>query len=1190
MHTIHYRPHNFIVSRNGKQVQVGETRTQAGQMMPLTASKPDDGPEPVSPTNIGFLGARGWSLPLLMGAVSKPELRVHVYDDASDLVPRLAELGAITKDSLVKVARHCQTIVCATSDIKELESHLFCSQSGILPALPKHSIVLLSPSSPPSYYPYLLRRIADEGRPDVSLLDAACLAKSSHGNHHGRNVLVLSGPAGALAEANETLRGIPVQIWPIPGGLGQASKVEMVNQLLTGLHTAAAAEAMGLAAKAGQNTQVTFDIISNAAGTSSAFETRVPHMLSGDWKSQASTWQRTLDSLKSAISTARKLHFPLPLTATVEQLFISGVSQGLGNDGDGALVRAYLPECPDLVKDKAGQRSVNTSSHAPCCRAGDVSKIGFVGLGAMGQGMAASLIRAGFVVQGYDVHSPAVEAFASLGPGAMSAGSPGEAISGSDAVLLMVQNASQIDDVLFGSCRGAAALSSGSVVIVSSTVPPEHVRNVNLRLKEMGKGVLLVDAPVSGGVARAANGTLTIICSGENEGISKARGVLLAMAGGEKNLCQVEGGIGMASSVKLINQLLAGVHIAAAAEAMAFAARLDLDTQIVFDIFKASSAWSWMFENRVPQMLNGDWTPHSALAIFVKDLGIVLDEAARLNYYAPISSAAHTLYLAGAGHGWTNESDSGVVRLWEMLGPSVKSKANEKLDKPNSQGVEDQAKRTSMMNPGSDNRKGPQRLPAAPTLASLPPEYPHDVLSSIQGVVGSDQVPTLVILDDDPTGTQTCHDIDVLTVWDSETLDSEFRLDPRGFFILTNSRALPSAAARELIQEICANVAQAAKRAGKAFEIVLRGDSTLRGHLPEEPEAAETALGAFDGWIISPFFAQGGRYTIDDVHYVKEGDTLVPASQTQFAADATFGYQNSNLRQYILEKCGPRFNNDSFLSVTLQDIREGGPKAVTEKLLSVGPDSNRVIIVNAVAESDMHVFVAGLLEAEKGGRRYLYRTGAAFVSSRLGIKGIPPLTMKDLGVFSGAGERRPGGLVIAGSYVPKTTVQLEALTQRLKAKLQVVELKVPDLIASEDAAESIVRAAAQTVSMKLYAGHDVLVMTSRALIKGHDGLSSLNIGSKVANALVQLLGLVDVHPRYIIAKGGITSSDTATKGLKMKRARVLGQAAPGVPLWRCDEETSRHRGVPFVVFPGNVGNEDALADLVEAWAMPEEAS
>ncbi|KAG8414321.1 hypothetical protein J3459_014861 [Metarhizium acridum] len=175
--------------------------------------------------------------------------------------------------------------------------------------------------------------------------------------------------------------------------------------------------------------------------------------------------------------------------------------------------------------------------------------------------------------------------------------------------------------------------------------------------------------------------------------------------------------------------------------------------------------------------------------------------------------------------------------------------------------------------------------------------------------------------------------------------------------------------------------------------------------------------------------------------------------------------------------------------------------------------------------------------------------------------------MKDLGVTSAAGERRPGGLIIAGSYVPKTTVQLEALTQRLKAKLQVVELKVPDLIASEDAAESIVRAAAQAVSIKLYAGHDVLVMTSRELIKGDDGLSSLNIGSKVANSLMQLLELVDVHPRYIIAKGGITSSDTATKGLKMKRARVLGQVAPGVPLWRCDEETSRHRGVPVRRFP-----------------------
>lgn len=681
--------------------------------------------------------------------------------------------------------------------------------------------------------------------------------------------------------------------------------------------------------------------------------------------------------------------------------------------------------------------------------------------------------------------------------------------------------------------------------------------------------------------------------------LSKVRCALTAMTGGEKNLCHVAGGIGMASSVKLINQLLAGVHIVAAAEAMAFAARLDLDTQLVFDIFKTSSAWSWMFENRVPQMLDADWTPHSALAIFVKDLGIVLDEAARLNYYAPISSAAHTLYLAGAAHGWTTESDAGVVRLWELLGPSINSKAHDKLEyhtklacKPSTQNktadnIINQNGTVPAMQPNSDDNNEPQRLLAAPTIASLPSEYHTDVLGSIQDIVKTGEVPTLVVLDDDPTGTQTCHDIDVLTVWDAATLDSEFHLNPRGFFILTNSRALPSAEARKLIQDICGNVSQAAKRANKAFEIVLRGDSTLRGHLPEEPEAAEAALGTFDGWIISPFFAQGGRYTINDVHYVKEGDLLVPASQTQFAADATFGYKNSNLRRYILEKCGSRFNANSFLSITLQDIREGGPSAVTEKLLSVVPDRNRVIIVNAVVESDMHVFVAGLLQAEKGGRRYLYRTGAAFVSSRLGIKGIPPLTMKDLGVVPVTGERRPGGLVIAGSYVPKTTAQLKALTERLKDKLQVVELKVPDLIESEDAAEGIVKAAAQSVSMKLYAGHDVLVMTSRALIKGDDGLSSLNIGSKVAKALVQLLELIDVRPRYIIAKGGITSSDTATKGLKMKRAKVLGQAAPGVPLWRCDEETSRHRGVPFVVFPGNVGTDETLAEVVEAWAMPD---
>jgi hypothetical protein len=229
------------------------------------------------------------------------------------------------------------------------------------------------------------------------------------------------------------------------------------------------------------------------------------------------------------------------------------------------------------------------------------------------------------------------------------------------------------------------------------------------------------------------------------------------MTGAPKNLYQVRGGVGAASSVKLINQLLAGVHIVAAAEAMAFAARLGLDTRSVFDILCNATARSWMLESRAPQMLEADWTPHSALAIFVKDLGIVLDAANRLVYQAPISSAAHNLYLTGASHGWSKEADAGIVRLWEHGGISVPGGATRhQLHEP------------SLVSDTVNSKPSePESLPAEETIASLPPEYSEDVMGLIQNQVKDEAAPVLVMLDDDPTGTQTCHDINVLTVWET---------------------------------------------------------------------------------------------------------------------------------------------------------------------------------------------------------------------------------------------------------------------------------------------------------------------------------------------------------------------------------------------------------------------------------------
>ncbi|KAL4934434.1 uncharacterized protein BDV17DRAFT_249246 [Aspergillus undulatus] len=483
-------------------------------------------------------------------------------------------------------------------------------------------------------------------------------------------------------------------------------------------------------------------------------------------------------------------------------------------------------------------------------------------------------------------------------------------------------------------------------------------------------------------------------------------------------------------------------------------------------------------------------------------------------------------------------------------------------------------------------------LPRDQTLASLPPEHPTDALSQITNHLSTTTKPRrLVVLDDDPTGTQTCHDISVLTVWDIPTLTVEFLTSSAGFFILTNSRALPPSEAESLIREICQNVLSAARATGlsnDSLDIVLRGDSTLRGHFPLEVDVAQSVFfsNGFDPenapqptWVLAPFFFQGGRYTIDDVHYVLEGENLVPAGETQFARDATFGYKSSSLRDYVLEKAPRRFSADQIHSVSLDDIRRGGPEGVRDKLLSFA--SGGVVIANAAAESDMHVFVMGLLLAEAQGARYIYRTGAAFVSTRLGIPYKTPITAAELSLPQ---HRETGGLILAGSYVPKTTAQLKILTKKRGDQLDVIEMRVEDLIASPESATDLIKNVVKETEENLRSGRDTLVMTSRALITGHDELSSLAIGSRVAEALVRVLEGVEVRPRYIIAKGGITSSDAATKGLKMKRALIVGQAAAGVPLWRCDEPTSRHRGVPFVVFPGNVGGESTLCDLVAAWS------
>ncbi len=463
-----------------------------------------------------------------------------------------------------------------------------------------------------------------------------------------------------------------------------------------------------------------------------------------------------------------------------------------------------------------------------------------------------------------------------------------------------------------------------------------------------------------------------------------------------------------------------------------------------------------------------------------------------------------------------------------------------------------------------------QPIDKAPLFDELPPLWPESLLGTIQEQNAANGR-VLVVLDDDPTGTQTVYDLPVLTEWTVDALRAEFDRGTPTFYLLTNSRSLPLRAAQALNTEIAENLLAAAQVTATDFAVVSRSDSTLRGHFPGETDALAAALGQqVDATLIIPFFLEGGRYTINNIHWVAEGEQLIPAAATPFAKDAAFGYTQSDLRAWVEEKSAGRVPATAVAAVTLEEIRRGGPDAVAKKLLEL--PAGAICVVNCADTRDMEVFVSGLLQAEGAGKHYLYRTAATFVQVRAGLAPKAPLTAADLSL-----PATGGGLVVVGSHVPKSTAQLNALltTDRLAA----VEIPVQSLLDDDAQAAAIAQAiAAATAAMQ--AGRDVVLYTSRQLITGGDADSSLAIGQRVSKSLVAIVQGLPVRPRYLIAKGGITSSDLATKALAVKRADVRGQILPGIPLWALGDE-SRHPGLIYVVFPGNVGGDDALIQAVE---------
>ena len=462
-------------------------------------------------------------------------------------------------------------------------------------------------------------------------------------------------------------------------------------------------------------------------------------------------------------------------------------------------------------------------------------------------------------------------------------------------------------------------------------------------------------------------------------------------------------------------------------------------------------------------------------------------------------------------------------------------------------------------------------------LASQPPaRQVEGALEEIRGRI-AESGRRIAVLDDDPTGVQSVHGVPVLTTWTVDDLRWALAQPSPTFYILTNSRSFPEDEAVDLNREIARNLSAAAAESGTDFDVVSRSDSTLRGHYPAETDALAAALAEGgrgpDGLIICPAFFEAGRVTVDDVHWVRQDGDLVPAGQTEFASDHSFGYRSSDLKAWVEEKTGERFRASEVASVGLDDIREGGPERVASIL--DGLEDGRPVVVNATSHEDLAVFVLGLLAAEARGRRFLCRTGPSFVRERGGITEPKILGSEDL---YRERPREGHGLVLVGSYVPMTTRQLEAALALDGAWRGDVRAAASETGSREDELERVV----EEVNGSL-ASSEVAVYTSRELVTaGGAGLSNFEIGASVSGALVEVMRRVDRSPALFRGGEGWNHLERHRhEGPRGAEGRGGGTAPAAGD--RAGLDPPRRQRLPgmYVIFPGNVGGPDSLARAIE---------
>ncbi len=429
--------------------------------------------------------------------------------------------------------------------------------------------------------------------------------------------------------------------------------------------------------------------------------------------------------------------------------------------------------------------------------------------------------------------------------------------------------------------------------------------------------------------------------------------------------------------------------------------------------------------------------------------------------------------------------------------------------------------------------------------------------------------PKIIVLDDDPTGSQTVHSCLLLMSWDVETLKLGLQDDAPIFFILTNTRAMSPERAAATTKEVCHNLKKAIAELGiKDFLVVSRSDSTLRGHYPIETDVIATELGGVDAHFLTPAFFEGGRITVNSTHYLLIDGVKTPVATTEFARDSVFGYSHSYLPDYVSEKTLGKitaFNIEKFL---LSEIRTG---QIRERLLQL--TGNQCVVVDGETQADFDLFAEAVLEAAARGKRFLFRSAASLLTSlaRLGKQPTAPDRMAQYKPTD-----RPGAIIV-GSHVRKTTQQLTQLLKQVG--VEGIEVDVAPLRDRPQERDKILQETLKSVYRVFELGKTPVVYTSREELNFSDIQQRLEFGVVVSTLLMDVVKKLPSQIGFLISKGGITSNDVLSIGLNLTSVRLLGQILPGCSVVRTEFNHPQFPNLPVVLFPGNVGNDEGLVNV-----------